>query len=175
MRHTPHSWKGTRMSAIRVAAISDSQSFLADVKSSFATDPGFDLVWSCPREGLGWLVDVVRPDVMLVDGRVEHPLDLCLPRGAGTRPSVILLADEAEEFAEFGDLWKIAALEAGARGVLGRESMARDLVDAVKAVQGGELWGPREVVALVRDRPVQPFEPAEPDEALGLARPYAYN
>jgi DNA-binding NarL/FixJ family response regulator len=102
-------------------------------------------------------------------------LDLCLPREAGTGPSVILLAEEAEDLAEFGDLWKAAALEAGARGVLGRESMALDLVDAVKAVQGGQLWGPREVVALLRDRLVQSLEQTGPDEALGLARRYAYN
>jgi DNA-binding NarL/FixJ family response regulator len=131
------------MPAIRVAAISDSGSFLAKVRQPFAKEPGFDFVGSCTRERLGRLVEAQKPDVLLVDGRIERPLDLCASAWKGCTPRIVVLAEEAEDLAEFGDLWKMAVLEAGAQGVLGRRSMAGDLVDAVRAVYGGGRWGPR--------------------------------
>ena len=163
------------MLAIRVAAISDRPSFLTDVQQFFAGDPGVDFVGSCTRQELRWLVEVRRPDVLLVDGRIEHPLDLCSRVGWECSPGIVLLADEATDLAEFRDLWKMVALEAGARGVLGRGSMARDLVDAVRAVHDGQLWGPRAVVAGVVERLGRSFPETEDGEAEGPARRYANN
>jgi DNA-binding NarL/FixJ family response regulator len=138
-------------------------------------DPGFDFVGSCTREGLSWLVQVRRPDVLLVDGRIKRPLELCSRVEREGFPRIILLAEEAKDLAEFRDLWKMAALEAGARGVLGLGSMAQDLADAVRAVHGGQLWGPRAVVASVLERRARSSEETEDGEAEGPALRYAYN
>ena len=163
------------MLAIRVAAISDSPSFLADVQQALAMGPGVDFVGSCPREGLSCLLEVRRPDILLVDGRIKRPLDLCSRVGWECSPGMVLLADEAKDLAEFRDLWKVVALQAGARGVLGRGSMARDLVDAVRAVHDGHLWAPRAVVASVVEHLVRSFPETEAGEGEGPARRYAYN
>jgi len=145
------------MLAIRVAAISDSQSFLAAVQEALATDPGVDFVGSCMRERLRRFVQARKPDVLLVDGRIERPLSLCSRGERPRRPWIIVIAQEAKDLAEFGDLWKVAALAAGARGVLGRRSIAGQVVSAVRTVHGGGLFGPRAVVASVLDRRADPL------------------
>ena len=142
------------MPAIRVAAISNSPSFLADVQHSFATHASFDFVGSCTRKGLRRLVAARRPDVLLVDGRIERPLNVCSRVRRDCPPWIVMLADEARELVEFRDLWKMAALAAGARGVLGRGSIASELVDAVREVQGGRFWGPPALVDRVIERGV---------------------
>ncbi len=156
---------------IRVAAISNSESFLTSVRQWFVTDPGFVFVGWCAPEKFERLIEAQKPDVLLVDGRVERPLDLCARTLLQPRPRVVVLAEEADDLAEFGDLWKMAALEAGARGVLERGSVESDLAGAMRAVHVGQIWGPRAVVASVLRRRLR----SSPETWPGGAHPGTYN
>jgi DNA-binding NarL/FixJ family response regulator len=159
------------MEPIRVAAITNNESFLTIVRQWFVIDPGFDFVGWCAPEKLDRLIEAQKPDVLLVDGRIERPLDVCARTLLESRPRIVVLAEEANDLAEFGDLWKMAVLEAGARGVLERGCVASDLAGAVRAVHGGQIWGPRAVVASVLRRRLR----SSPETWSGGAHPGASN
>ncbi len=141
------------MRSIRVAAITNSKLFLAHVQQLLATDPAFEFASAPSREQLRRPGrKAAAPDILLVDGRIARPLQLCSRVGRAGGPEVVLVAQEANELAEFRDLWKMAALDAGARGVLAREAMARDLLGFLRAVHDDPFWGLRATFAGAVDR-----------------------
>jgi DNA-binding NarL/FixJ family response regulator len=103
-----------------------------------------------------------RPDVVLLDARVPG-LDRVEAIGqitAGSGPAVMLLIDSA------GDECTVAALRAGASGVLLKDAEPAELVRAVDVLARGEaLLSPsltRDVIAELASQP----EPADPSPDL---------
>lgn len=129
------------MPSVRIAVLSDNRLFSEGLVRIIGAETSFivvghdegPLLRPAPREP--------RPDILLVDSRMEGALGLCaaLKRDAG--PAVILVG------APDGDDWAQEALGAGARGILTRDAGAEHLVKAVRVVHEGEIWAPRRVMA----------------------------
>ena len=83
----------------------------------------------------------LRPEVLVVDSRMEGALELCAALKHEGGPAVVLIAAEA------CDAWLIRALRAGARGVLTKGARAEDLIKAVRVVHEGQIWAPRQLMA----------------------------
>jgi DNA-binding NarL/FixJ family response regulator len=69
-------------------------------------------------------------------------LDLCaaLKRDGGG-PAVIFFMAARDD-----DVWAVAALSAGARGILARNAPAEDLVKAIRVVREGQIWARRHAI-----------------------------
>ena len=82
-----------------------------------------------------------RADVVLLDSRVEGTLALCsaLKRDGG--PAVIFFMAAHDD-----DAFAVAALEAGARGILARTCPAEELTKAIRVVHEGQIWARRQVL-----------------------------
>ena len=97
-------------------------------------------------EGL-YSVLSLRPDLLIIDGSLSNATTLCARatssarRGAAGGPSVLFVA------APENDAWAIAALGAGARGILSRRAGPDDLLKAIRAVCEGQIWSSRRVLA----------------------------
>jgi len=81
-----------------------------------------------------------RPDVLLVDSRLEGALGLCVGLRNEGGPAVIFIAVRDD------DDWVRRALEAGARGFLAKNAQAEDIVKAIRIVHEGQIWVRRRVL-----------------------------
>jgi DNA-binding NarL/FixJ family response regulator len=79
------------------------------------------------------------PDVLLVDSRREDSLDLCRLCEPDGPPYVILLMVPNETVA-------VAALGAGARGIVRTSDAIADAIRAISVVHAGSIWAPRSVI-----------------------------
>ncbi|HYL84557.1 MAG TPA: response regulator transcription factor [Candidatus Angelobacter sp.] len=109
-------------------------------------------------------------DILLLSSRGNRDEDVAAIRKVRTAaPQVlILLIDVAGEEAEF-----LQCIRAGVRGYLPRDASAEDVVEAVKAVQGGEAVCPGTLCAtLFRyfEREATSFPSASVHHRLGLTR-----
>jgi two-component system, NarL family, nitrate/nitrite response regulator NarL len=88
-------------------------------------------------------VDESRPQVILLDSRIDGALTLCTSvadRGSDTHVILIAASDD--------DHWAARALAAGARGILSRKASSEDLFDAIEEVRAGLYWAsPRTLAA----------------------------
>jgi DNA-binding NarL/FixJ family response regulator len=90
-------------------------------------------------------VDESRPQIILLDSRLESALGLCEAVAVrGSETAVILMA------APDDDRWSARALAAGARGILSRNAGSDELMQAIDEVRMGLYWAsPRALAARI--------------------------
>ena len=129
------------MPSIRVAVLSDDPLLAQALLRTIAGERSFAVVGEGRRAAFGAPLRAARPQVLLVDSRMEGALALCADLRRQGGPAVIFMA------AQDDDGWAMSALEAGARGILAKSARAEDLVKAVRVVSDGQVWAHRHVLA----------------------------
>ncbi|MGY4858839.1 response regulator transcription factor [Cryobacterium sp. AP23] len=106
------------------------------------------------------LVRELRPDIVLMDIRmpvmdgIQATAAICADPALAATRIIVLTTFEEDEYV-------LQALRAGASGFVGKGTEARDLMNAIRTVHGGEaLLSPRATKALI-DRYTAPAEPTE--------------
>ena len=119
---------------IRIAVVSDDR-LLSDVLVQCLSDePDFAPV-AFPASADGSLTQVMHDwRIALVDARSD-----AFVAGAAVPDHPIVIFVGAPE----NEAWAIAALRAGARGILTRTSSRLDLIGAIRVVHGGGVWARR--------------------------------
>jgi DNA-binding NarL/FixJ family response regulator len=135
--------------AVRVVVADDHPVFREGLQTILADDPGLDVV-AAVDDGAAAIaaVDEHRPDAVLMDllmpgvGGVEATARI-VARHPGTAVLVLTMSEDSDSV--------FAALRAGARGYLLKESSAADIVRATRAVvQGEAVFGPRVADKVIR-------------------------
>jgi len=128
------------MAPVRIAILSADRRLSERLLGVARAQASLAVVGRDERAALGPSLRAARPDVLLVDSRLEGALGLCaLLRDEGG-PAVIFTAVRDE------DDWVRRALEAGARGILARSVQAGDVVKAIRIVHEGRIWVRRRVL-----------------------------
>jgi DNA-binding NarL/FixJ family response regulator len=134
------------MPAIRTAVITDDRLLREGLICILSGKGSFTVVGEHDRCTFGADLRGGRPDVLLVDSRMEGTLALCAALKVPGSPAVILLAaDEDDGFA-------VRALDAGARGILVKRTGSADLMKAIRVVSEGEIWARRQAIATRMER-----------------------
>jgi DNA-binding NarL/FixJ family response regulator len=129
---------------LRVGVLSDDRLFCAGLLRLLEGETGFTVVDQAPGAPAS---TADRPDVLLLDSRMEGALGLCAAQKREGGPAVILVSAPDE------DSWAPEALGAGARGILPKSACAADLVKAVRVVHDeGLIWARRRVIVAWLDR-----------------------
>jgi len=129
------------MPPVRVAILSDDRLLCDGLLRIVGGESAFTVVGHGEEAVWRPSLQSARPDVLLLDSRMEGALDLCavLKRDGG--PAVIFVG------ARDDDEWARGVLEAGARGILPKSARAGDLVKAIRVVHEGQIWARRHVIA----------------------------
>jgi DNA-binding NarL/FixJ family response regulator len=120
------------VSSVHVAVLSDDRLLCDGVIGILSAEPSFSV---------SRIADVTlasTADVVLIDSRLEHALEMC---ALAAPASTLMIAAPAD------DEWCGDALCAGASGVLPKNSGANELLHAVRVVVDGSIWAPRRVMA----------------------------
>jgi DNA-binding NarL/FixJ family response regulator len=126
---------------VRTAVLSDDRLLREGLLRIVDDEPAYTVVGEANCAAFGPALRAARPDILLVDSRMEGGLELCASLKGGDQPAVILIAaGDDDDFA-------VTALEAGARGILAKHARAEDLVKAIRVVYEGQIWARRSVVA----------------------------
>ncbi len=131
-----------RPPGIRIAILSKDCLLCAGLLRIVASEPSLRFVGQADRiTRLSGLRDL-RPEVLLVDSRMDGVLELCVALRRESGPAIIffMAARDDDEFA-------MMALEAGARGILSTSAQPEQLVKAVRVVREGDVWARRQVMA----------------------------
>ena len=129
------------LSRVCVAVLTDDRLFAEGLLRMLSSDRSFLAIGIDDSTGFPRALRTPRADILLLDSRMKGALALCSAFGRDGGPAVILVA------AIDDDVWATKALEAGARGILPRESRRKDMVLAIRAVCRGEIWAKRRVLA----------------------------
>ncbi len=129
------------MNAVRVAVLSDNRLFCEGLLRIIGAEASFAAVGQDEEAALRPALRAALPDVLLVDSRMDGALGLCASLRHEGGPAVVLVA------ADDGDDSGMAALVAGARGILARSARPEDLVKAVRVVHEGQIWARRHLMA----------------------------
>jgi DNA-binding NarL/FixJ family response regulator len=127
-------------SQVRVAVASDDR-LLCDLLRVIGAEMSFPMANADDAAALRLELRTARPDVLLLDSRVEGALNLCSALKSDGGPAVILFMAQHDD-----DTFAVAALGAGARGIVARTCPADDLVKAVRVVHDGQIWARRQVL-----------------------------
>jgi len=89
------------------------------------------------------MVNRYKPDILLLDIAMPkmdgiEVLPIVREKSPGTRPLMLTASRDEEDV--------INALKGGARGYLTKTAGSRDLIKAIKAVHGGEMWLDRKLI-----------------------------
>jgi DNA-binding NarL/FixJ family response regulator len=127
-----------------VAVADDDVLFGEGLRALLAADPEFVFVGHSAVTGLTQLVETETPDVLLVDSRMPGAVALCaqMRHCGGPRP-ILLCAPSDDEH------WAAQALEAGARGILCRQTSPATLGKAIRTVHEGQIWASHGVLSRV--------------------------
>ena len=128
------------MKPVRIAVLTDNRLFRDGLLRIIAAEGSFAAVGHDESAAFPPALRAARPDVLVVDSRMEGALGLCAALQRGGGPPVVLVAGGDED-------WAVGALEAGARGILTMSAPAEDLVKAVRVVHEGQIWARRQVMA----------------------------
>jgi DNA-binding NarL/FixJ family response regulator len=128
------------MKPIRIAVLTDNRLFRDGLLRIIAAEGSFAAVGHDESAAFRPALRALRPEVLVVDSRMEGALGLCAALKREGGPPVVLVAAGEDD-------WAIGALEAGARGILARSARAEDLVKAVRVVHEGQIWARRQVMA----------------------------
>jgi DNA-binding NarL/FixJ family response regulator len=129
------------MNTVRVAVLSDDRLFSEGLLRIIGTEGSITVVGHDEVAALRPALRAARPDVLLVDSRMEGALGLCAALKREGGPAIVLVA------ADDGDEWGMGALVAGARGILAKSARPEDLVKAVRVVHEGQIWARRHLMA----------------------------
>jgi DNA-binding NarL/FixJ family response regulator len=129
------------MNMVRVAVLSDDRLFCDGLLRIIGAESSFAAIGHDEEAALRPALRAARPEVLLVDSRMEGALGLCLELKREGGPAIVLVA------ADDGDDWGMGALVAGARGILAKSARAEDLVKAVRVVHEGQIWARRHLMA----------------------------
>ncbi|MFN8628388.1 MAG: response regulator transcription factor [Candidatus Binatia bacterium] len=121
---------------IRVVLADDHALFRAGLKSALALQPSVEVVGESPRlADLTPLLERVPCDVLLLDLQMERNALSEIPALAQKAAVVVVTASEAPEES-------LAAIQAGARGVILKRFAVDDLMQAIRTVAAGGAWLP---------------------------------
>jgi len=126
---------------VRVAILSDDRLFCEGLLRIIGAESSFAAIGHDEEAALRPALRAARPEVLLVDSRMEGALGLCLALKREGGPAIVLVA------ADDGDDWGMGALVAGARGILAKSARPEDLVKAVRVVHEGQIWARRHLMA----------------------------
>jgi DNA-binding NarL/FixJ family response regulator len=136
-----------------VAIVSDHRLFAEGLEFALASDRGLSVRVINDEKG----AEPDRSTVVLLDANAPGALQRCAEL-AGEGWQVILVG------ADPGDDWALAALCAGARGIVHKDAGVEQLRKAVRAVGEGQVWAPSHAVAralgLLSSLPQQPGYPS---------------
>jgi DNA-binding NarL/FixJ family response regulator len=118
-----------------VAIVSDHCLFAECLERVLAAEPSI-----CPRIAIGSLGEKGSSPVVVLDASTPRALLRCAELTSEGRPVILVGAEPGED-------WALAALRAGARGVVPRAAGAEQLRKAVRAVADGQVWAPNHAVA----------------------------
>ena len=127
-------------SHIRVAVASD-DTLLCDLLRVIGAEMSFRIANVTDAAALRVDMRTARPEVLLLDSRVPGALELCWALKSDGRPAVIFFMAGPDD-----DLFAVAALDAGARGIVARTCAAEELAKAVRVVHDGQIWARRQVL-----------------------------
>lgn len=142
---------GSHMARWRVLVIDDHQLLASALVAAFEQDGRATVVGTCSSLADGvrctaaTAPDVVLTDRRLPDGDVDQHIGQFL--AASPRTGVLVMTGWATERSS------MAALDAGARGIISKARPVEDIIDAVGRVAAGDLVLPAELASslLVRD------------------------
>jgi len=121
---------------IRVVLVDDHALFRAGLKSMLASQPGIEVVGETPLlSDLPALLERVPCDVLLLDLQLERNALSDIPALAKKAAVIVVTASEVLEEG-------LAAVRAGARGVILKRFAVGDLMQAVRTVVAGGAWLP---------------------------------
>jgi len=138
-------WKASEMAPIRVLLVDDHEIARKGIRSVLATDAGLDVVSEAvDGEDAVKRTEELRPDIIL--------LDITLPGISGiqaARQIRVISPDSRIIFLSQHDSIQIAkdALSVGAQGYVVKSDAGRDLLKAIQAVQQGETFVSRTLMA----------------------------
>jgi two-component system nitrate/nitrite response regulator NarL len=130
---------------LRLVIADDHSVVLDGLRALLSLEPDLEVAALCTN-GLEAMeaVDLHSPHVLIMDSTMPHCGGLeahRLLRGRGVKvPTVILSATLSDETI-------LGCLQASVEGIVLKESAASILIDAVRAVAGGERWIPPELTA----------------------------
>ncbi|MCM2314437.1 MAG: response regulator transcription factor [Thermoanaerobaculia bacterium] len=127
---------------LHVSIVTDDRLFADGILHLIEYEPGFDVM----LDEAGFDSPGAGPALTLLDSRMPGAIERCRAFVRARRSPVIFVA------APDDDDWAADAIEAGARGILTRNSCGGDLILALRAVSGGGIWAPRRVICLLLDR-----------------------
>ena len=148
------------ISHIRLAVVSDDR-LLCDLLCVIGAASSFPMANADEAAVVRAALRSDRHDVVLVDSRVEGTLALCAALKRDGGPAVIFFMAAHDD-----DAFAVAALEAGARGILARTCPAEDLVKANRVVHDGQIWARRQVLEARVDQLARSAPPAGSQGAL---------
>jgi len=121
---------------IRVVLADDHALFRAGLKSVLALQPSVEVVGETARlADLTPLLERIPCDLLLLDLQMERNALSEIPALAQKAAVIVVTASEAPEDA-------MAAIQAGARGVILKRFAVADLMQAVRTVAAGGAWLP---------------------------------
>ena len=129
------------MNTVRIAVLSDDRLFREGLLRIIGAEGSLAAVGHDAQAALAPALRAARPDVLLVDSRMEGALGLCAALKREGGPAIVLVA------ADEGNDWGMGALVAGARGILAKSARPEDLVKAVRVVHEGQIWARRHLMA----------------------------
>ena len=144
---------------LRVAIADDHALFRQGLKSQLGLQPGVTVVGEVDRaEDLAALVEGTPCDILLLDLQMERSSLVDIKTLTERVAVVIVTASERAEDA-------LAAIRAGARGVVFKRFAIETLMDAVAAVAEGNVWMPPALQKYLTTRLQEPAdEPLTPRE-----------
>ena len=141
---------------IRVAIADDHALFRQGLRSLLALRAEVAVVAETDRvDGLNPMLRDTPCDVLLLDLQMDrNSLGDIAALAAHTKVVVVTASERAED--------ALAAIRAGASGVVFKRFAIETLVDAVRTVAGGHVWVAPELQAADRDKPLaEPLTPRE--------------
>ena len=149
----------TIASPLRIAVADDHALFRQGLKSMLALSPDVVVVGETDRaDGLGPMLDKTPCDVLLLDLRMDRS-SLIEIEPVARRAKVILVT--ASELADDA----LAAIRAGASGIVFKRFAIETLMDAIRAVAAGQVWIPPALQARItlelREPARDPLTPRE--------------
>lgn len=144
---------------IRILVADDHVIFRQGLKSLLKSEAGIEIVGETDRaDGLQSVLDRLPCDLLLLDLQMERSSLEDIPALAARVPVIVLTASEVPADA-------LAAIRLGARAVVLKRFAVETLMDAIRAVVGGNVWMPpslqNQLAARLRDPDVNLLSPRE--------------
>jgi len=149
---------------LRIAIADDHALFRQGLKSQLGLQPGVTVVGEVDRaEDLAALVEGTPCDILLLDLQMERSSLVDIKTLAAHVAVVVVTASERAEDA-------LAAIRAGARGVVFKRFAIETLMDAVGAIAEGNVWLPPALQKYLTTRLQEPAEEALTPRELEIVR-----